>query len=54
VVIRAGEPVVGRELLTDPAFTGSANAKLREDAVQKGYRATAEFPLESEESWWGP
>ena len=45
VVIRTGEPVIGRELLTDPAFAGPAYASLREDAIQKGYLATAAFPL---------
>ncbi len=45
VVIRTGEPVVGRKILTDPAFAGPAFASLREDAASKGYSATAAFPL---------
>lgn len=45
VVIRTGEPVVGRKILTDPAFAGPDFARLREDAARKGYFATAAFPL---------
>ncbi|WP_020653275.1 putative bifunctional diguanylate cyclase/phosphodiesterase [Massilia niastensis] len=45
VVIRTGEPVVGREILTDPAYSGAAYALLREDAIKKGYLSTAAFPL---------
>lgn len=39
VVIRSGEPVIGRKILTDPAYGGPAFARLREDAASKGYFA---------------
>ena len=48
VVIRTGEPVVGRKILTDPAYASPAFARLREDAASKGYFATAAFPLRVE------
>ncbi|RJG20820.1 EAL domain-containing protein [Massilia cavernae] len=45
VAIRTGEPVIGRKILTDPAYAGPSFAHLREDAARKGYLATAAFPL---------
>jgi diguanylate cyclase (GGDEF)-like protein len=48
VAIRTGEPVVGRKIQSDPAYAGPAFARLREDAAQKGYFATAAFPLRVE------
>jgi diguanylate cyclase (GGDEF)-like protein len=46
--IRTGEPVVGRKLLTDPAYAGPAYAPLRDNAIQKGFAAVTVFPLRVE------
>lgn len=41
--IRTGKPSIGRNLLTDPAF--APFPRLRDDAIKRGYAASAAFPL---------
>ncbi|MES2071823.1 MAG: GGDEF domain-containing protein [Pseudomonadota bacterium] len=43
--IRTGKPSIGRNLLTDPAYSGPNFAPLREEAVRKGYASFSAFPL---------
>jgi diguanylate cyclase (GGDEF)-like protein len=43
--IRTNQPIVGRHLLTDPAYDGPAYAGVRETAIQNGYAAVTVFPL---------
>jgi diguanylate cyclase (GGDEF)-like protein len=43
--IRTGKPVVGRRLLTDPAYAGPAYAELREQAILNRYASVTAFPL---------
>jgi GAF domain-containing protein len=53
VAIRTGEPIVGRYLLTDPAYAGSAYDTVRETALQKGYAAVTALPLRMEGEVFG-
>ena len=46
--IRSGEPVVGRNLFTDPSYAGPAYAPLRDSAIRNGYSAATAFPLRVE------
>jgi diguanylate cyclase (GGDEF)-like protein len=46
--IRTGQPVVGRNLLTDPAYAGPAYAFLREQATQNVFASVTAFPLSVE------
>lgn len=48
VVIRTGTPLVGRHLLTDPAYAGPGYAILRERAIRLGYASVTAFPLRVE------
>jgi diguanylate cyclase (GGDEF)-like protein len=43
--IRSGQPVIGRHILTDPAYAGPAYASLRENALRNGYASATAFPL---------
>jgi diguanylate cyclase (GGDEF)-like protein len=45
VAIRTNHPVVGRHLLTDPAYDGPAYAGVRDTAIQRGYASVTSFPL---------
>ncbi|WP_114968240.1 putative bifunctional diguanylate cyclase/phosphodiesterase [Rhodoferax ferrireducens] len=46
--IRTGEPVVGRNLLTDPAYAIPAYPRLRKQMIQSGYASATAFPLRVE------
>jgi diguanylate cyclase len=43
--IRTGKPSIGRNLLTDPTYDDPAFARLRDDAIRRGYAATTALPL---------
>ena len=43
--IRTGQPSVGNNFLTDPAYAGPAYTAVRADAIQKGYSSATAFPL---------
>jgi diguanylate cyclase (GGDEF)-like protein len=43
--IRTGEPVVGKILLTDPAYAGPAYAVVRKIALKLGHASLTAFPL---------
>lgn len=46
--IRTGQPVIGRHILTHPAYAGPAYADLRLSAQQLDYAAATAFPLRVE------
>ena len=46
--IRTGEPVVGKILLTDPAYAGPAYAAVRQIALKLGHASLTAFPLKVE------
>jgi len=43
--IRSGQPVVGRHLLTDPAYAGPAYTMFREHATLNQFASVTAFPL---------
>lgn len=51
--IRTGQPCIGRNLLSDPAYDDPAFANLRADAIKQGYAAATAFPLYVEGSVLG-
>lgn len=46
--IRTGRPVIGRHILTDPAYAGVAYAALRTAALAQDYASATAFPLRVE------
>ncbi|MDP3671730.1 MAG: GGDEF domain-containing protein [Telluria sp.] len=43
--IRTGHAIIGRNVLTDPAYAGHSFAPLRQNALENGYVSVAAFPL---------
>ncbi|HTD02223.1 GGDEF domain-containing protein [Undibacterium sp.] len=43
--IRTGKPSIGRNILTDPAYSSPNFAPFREEAIKRGYASLSAFPL---------